>query len=143
MTPAAKQLLGVDDKKLLLEQKLKDTLHSVTSNCLYITKRESPNIESTVDLLCTRVSKRNEYYWKKLERLLVFLNNAIYDKSYIRLFYIESLYTWIDVAYAAHPDLKIHTGGGNIVRTRHDALSVRKKIYKYQNLDMGENSEGN
>ena len=41
----------------------------------------------------------------------MFLNNTINDKRYIRVFNIESIYTWIYAAYAVHPDMKIHTGG--------------------------------
>ena len=107
----AKNLLWVDDTKLLLDQKLKDTLHSVTSKCLYITKRGSREIDPTVAFLCTRVFKSNYDNWKKLERLLMFLKNTTDDKIYIGVFNVESLYTWIDSAYACHPEMKIYTGG--------------------------------
>ena len=92
-TPAAKQLLFVDDTKPLLYQKLKDVIHSVTSKCLYITEKGRTDIYPTVAFLCTRVSKRNEYEWKKPEKLLVFLKNTIDDKRYIGVFKIKSLYT--------------------------------------------------
>ena len=115
-TPAAKHLLWVYDTKPLLDQKRKYTPHSVTSKCLYITKRGRPDIDSTVAFLCKRVSKSNEDDWKKLERLLVFLKNTINDKSYIGVFNIESLYTWIDAAYAVHPDMISHTGEAILFR---------------------------
>ena len=104
-------MLWVDDTKPPLDQKRKDTLHSVNTKCLYITNRGSPAINPTVVLLCTIVAKRNEDDWKKLERLLVFLKNTIDDKICIGVFNIESLYTWIDAKYAVHPDMKIHIGG--------------------------------
>ena len=74
-TPAAKNLLWVDDTKPLLDQKRKDTPHSVTTKCLYITKRKSPDTDPIVVFLCTIVLKINEYDWNKLERLLIFLRN--------------------------------------------------------------------
>ena len=43
-TPAAKHLLWFDDTKPLLDHKCKDTLHSVTAKCFYITKRGRPDI---------------------------------------------------------------------------------------------------
>ena len=73
-------MLWVDDKKPHLDQKRKDTLHSVTDKCLYITKKGRPDFDPTVVLLCTKVPKINEDDWKKLERLLIFLKNAINDK---------------------------------------------------------------
>ena len=57
------------------------------------------------------VLKSNEDDWKKLVRLLLFLKNTIDDKRYIGVFDLESLYTWIYVAYDVHLDMKIHTGG--------------------------------
>ena len=45
LKPVAKNLLWVDDIKPLLDQKLKDTLHSVTAKCLYITKMWRPYID--------------------------------------------------------------------------------------------------
>ena len=89
-------MIWVDDTKLLLDQKRKDTLHIVTYKCLYITKRVIPDIDPTVAFLFTRVLKSNEYDWKNLEKLLIFLKNSIDDKRYIGLFNLESLYTWID-----------------------------------------------
>ena len=44
-TPESKHLLWVDDTKPLLDQELKDTLHSVNDKFLYITKRGSPDIK--------------------------------------------------------------------------------------------------
>ena len=38
LTPAAKQFLWIDDTEPLLDQKRKDTIQSVTDQCLYITK---------------------------------------------------------------------------------------------------------
>ena len=57
------------------------------------------------------MSQRNEYDWKKLERLLVFLKNTINNKRYIGVFDLESLCTWIDAACAVNIDMKSHTGG--------------------------------
>ena len=77
---------------------------------MYVTKRGKQDIKLTVAFLCTRAAKSNEYDWKKLERLLVFLKNTIDDKIYIRVYNLEPLYTWIDSAYAINPDMKSHTG---------------------------------
>ena len=69
-----------------------------------------PDIDPTVAFLCKRVTNSNKDDWKKLERLLVVLKNTIDDKRYIRVFDVDSLYTWIDAAYDVHLDMKIHTG---------------------------------
>ena len=91
--PEAKHLLWVDDTKPLLDQKSKDTLRNVNYKCLYITKRGRPYINPTVAFLFTRVSKSNEDDCKKLERLLIFMNNTVDNKRCIEVFNIESFYT--------------------------------------------------
>ena len=104
-------MLWVDDTKTLLDQKRKYTLHIVTAKCLYTTKRGRPDINTTVAFLFTRVPKSNYDYWKKLDRLLIFLKNTIDDRRYIGILNLESLYTWIDSAYTVYPDMNSHTGG--------------------------------
>ena len=61
--------------------------------------------------MCTRVSKSNDDDWKKLRRVLQFAMQTVDDKRIIGAKTLTDLYTWVDAAYAVHPDMKSQTGG--------------------------------
>ena len=50
-------------------------------------------------------------HWKKLKRLLYFMNQIIYDKRIIRTNNLQEIQTYFDSSYAAHMDIRGHTGG--------------------------------
>ena len=56
-----------------------DEFHLVTQKLLFICKRARPDIETTVAYLCTRVTKSTEGDWRKLRRVLQFLNCTVND----------------------------------------------------------------
>ena len=78
---------------------------------MFIAKRARPDIEPTVAFLCTRVTKSDVHDWKKLSRLLSYIQGTIDDKRIIGASSICSLFTWIDAAYAVYKDMKGQTGG--------------------------------
>jgi hypothetical protein len=57
------------------------------------------------------VSCSTEEDWKKLKRLLQFLNASIDDFLTIGADNLTNMDTWIDASYAVHADMKSHTGG--------------------------------
>ena len=48
--------------------------------------------------------------WHKLERVLIFLNQTIDDKSIIKADDLTSMLTDVDASYAVHPNMRGHTG---------------------------------
>ena len=49
--------------------------------------------------------------WNKLKRLLQFIKGTINDKRIIGVNGFNDLLTWVDAAYAVHPNMHSHTGG--------------------------------
>ena len=51
------------------------------------------------------------YDWKKLSRLLSYIQDTIDDKRNIGASLVYNIFTWIDAAYAVFKDMKGQTGG--------------------------------
>ena len=108
---AAHHLFEVNENGNLLDIKRKEFFHTMTAKLLYIMKRARPDIELTVSFLCTRVRNPNEDDWKKLKRVLGWLESTIDDVRIIGASSLERIFTWIDASYAVHVDMRGHTGG--------------------------------
>ena len=88
-----------------------EIFHFFVAKLLYITKRARLDIEITVSYLCTRVSKSTQDDWKRLRRVLGFLQNTIDDVRIIGADSLQNLFTWGDAAYGVHSqDTRSHTG---------------------------------
>jgi hypothetical protein len=110
-SPAARHLMTVNENAKKLNAEQKDIFHSITAKLLYLEKRARPDIEPVVAFLCTRVRDADEDDWKKLKRVLVYLKQSINDKRIIGCDGLENIFTWIDAAFAVHPNMRSHTGG--------------------------------
>ena len=110
-TPAARHLMMVDDKVEKLSTKMHERFHSLTAKLLYLEKRARPDIETAVAFLTTRVSKPDVDDWKKLVRVITYLNSTIDVIRTIGCTDLTQLHTWIDAAFAIHPNMRSHTGG--------------------------------
>ena len=104
-------MFQIDDNAEQLKKRQSEIFHSTVAKLLFISKRARPDIEQTVAFLCTRVTKSDVHDWKKLSRLLSYIQNTIDDKQIIGASSIYNLYTWIDAAYAVYEDMKGQTGG--------------------------------
>ena len=76
-----------------------------------MSKRARPDVEPTVAFLCTRVSCLNVDNWKKLGRMIGYLNRTIDDKRVIGVSSLKTLVTWVDAAYALYGNMRSQTGG--------------------------------
>ena len=110
-TPAARHLMCVDNDAEKLSTEKAEKFHSVVAKLLFVEKRARPDIETAVAFLCTRVSEPDVDDWKKLKRLISYLNATIEDTRIIGCDNIEEIFTWVDAAYAVHPNMRSHTGG--------------------------------
>jgi len=110
-SPANLGLFKIDDNSPLLNPEKSDKFHSVTAKLLWVEKRGRPDIETAISFLCTRVLNPTEQDWKKLRRLLCFLNGTIDDVRVLGADELDSLLTFVDAAYAVHPNMRGHTGG--------------------------------
>ena len=111
VSPAGKSLMMVDDNDIDLDKRKHEIFHSVVAKLLFIMKRARPDLDTSVAFLCTRVTKSKEGDWKKLRRLLKYIEQTIDDIRVIGASSLEDLFLFIDASYAVHNDMKGQTGG--------------------------------
>ena len=130
-TPAAEDLFA-EGKGPLLDKKLGETLHTWVAKALFACKRARPDIHTATTLLCTRVRTPNQDDWKKLIRLLEYLNGTRDDVLTLGVDDVNVLKWYVDASFAVHPDFKSHTGacvtygtGAPISMSRKQKLNTR------------------
>ena len=112
VSPAAKHIFDTRDglvPKLSLTKA--ENFHHVTAKLLHMMKRARPDIEIPVVFLCTRVRDPDEDDWKKFHQVLCWIKDTIDETRYVGADDLRKLYTWVDAAYAVHPNMRSHTGG--------------------------------
>ena len=96
----------------MLDEDKAATFHSISMKLLFVAKRARSDIQPSLSYLCTRVQKPNTSDWKKLKRLLQFINCTIDEKLTLRADKgLTFMKYWVDASYAIHPDMRGHTGG--------------------------------
>jgi len=108
-SPAAENLLEKGNGKLLDKEK-QEAFHKTVAQGLFVCKRARPDIQPTIAVLCTRVLQPNESDWRKLLRLMKYLNGT---KSMVLTLGADNLSVvkwYVDSSFAVHPDFKSHTG---------------------------------
>ena len=109
-TPAPEDLFAEGNSPLLDEARAKE-FHTTVAKGLFACKRARPDIQPTIAVLCTRVKAPNEDDWRKLIRLLKYINGSRNDKLILSADDLHVIKWYIDSSFAVHPDYKSHTGG--------------------------------
>ena len=110
VSPAAENLFQVRDGKLL-ESERADVFHTIVAKGLFVAKRARPDIMMTIAFLCTRVRGPTEDDWKKLVRLIRYLNGTA-ELCLTLAADGSNIVRWYgDASFAVHSDMKSHTGG--------------------------------
>ena len=110
-TPAKRCLFDVDPKSPRLETADAELFHSVSAKLLYVSLRARVDILLPIIYLCTRVTKSTTQDKDKLKRVLEYVKGTLDDDYIIGADDIGKMRTWVDAAFAVHPDMKSHTGG--------------------------------
>jgi hypothetical protein len=110
-TPAADHLFTISENPILLDKARSDTFHKMVMQLQYMSQRARPDLRTAVSFLCKRVTKSDEDDWKKLTRVMRYLQGTV--SLTLRLAADGSgNVTWhIDASHAVHFDMKGHTGG--------------------------------
>ena len=127
-TPAQRDLFENKDHAELLQSTKKDLFHSIVAKLLYVSLRGRPDIELAVAYLCTRVSCCTERDWKKLKRVLEYLNGTLNEYLELGTTDLNQMAIWVDASYAVHEDMKSHTGG--VISFGRGALSSKSSKQK-------------
>ena len=110
-TPAAGYLFTTNENAKKLEKEKKEVFHTTVAKALFVSCRSRPDIKCAVSFLCTRVKDPDEDDWKKLIRLLRYLNGTKNMSLTIEASDVLNPLWWADASFAVHPDMKSHTGG--------------------------------
>ena len=110
-SPAAQHIFKVREDGIKLDENKAKIFHNMVARGLFLTKRARGDIHPTISFLMTRVSKPDEDDWKKLIRLMKYLDQT-FDMVPRLSADGSSILKWhVDGAHAVHPDGKGHTGG--------------------------------
>ncbi|KAI2510045.1 Reverse transcriptase (RNA-dependent DNA polymerase) [Fragilaria crotonensis] len=110
-TPAQRNLFDVNENSPPLEKTEGIIFHSVCAKLLYVSLRARVDILLPIAFLCTRVTKSTQQDQSKLKRVLEYLKGHMDDEYVLGADDMGRLRTWVDAAFAVHPDMKSHTGG--------------------------------
>ena len=110
-TPAALHLFKVNPEESKLDEDRARSFHTAVAKLLFVTKRGRGDLMTAISFLSTRVKEPDEDDWKKLVRLLKYVNATLDLKLTLSANGTNVLKWWVDGSYAVHHDFKGHTGG--------------------------------
>jgi hypothetical protein len=108
-TPAAEDLFA-EGKGEKLNKQDAQTFTTFVYKGLFACKRARPDIHTAISSLCTRVKSPNQDDWKKLIRMMKYLNGTRKDELILSAENPHVIKWYVDSAFAVHPDFKSHTG---------------------------------
>ena len=77
---------------------------------MFLGKRARPDILMGISFLSTRVLKPTEEDWKKLNRIMSYLNNTKDIVLCLEADNEQKLQWYVDASFGTHKDMKSHTG---------------------------------
>jgi hypothetical protein len=110
-TPAANHLFDIREDPVPIDQEKSDIFHKMVMQLQYLSQRARPDVRTAVSFLCKRVSAPDEDDYKKLTRVMKYLQSTLYLKLKLEADDSGIIRWWVDASYAVHPDMKGHTGG--------------------------------
>ena len=110
-TPAQRDLFDVNETSPPLDKAEGIVFHSICAKLLYVSLRARVDILLPIAFLCTRVAKSTQQDQSKLRRVLEYLKGTIDDEYVLGADDMGRLRSWVDAAFAVHPDMNSHTGG--------------------------------
>jgi hypothetical protein len=110
-TPAAAHLFHVNENPVLLSRDKADIFHRMVMQLLYLSQRGRPDLQTAISFLCKRTSAPDEDDYKKLTRVMRYLQGSIELKLALSADGSGAIQWWVDASYGVHADMKGHTGG--------------------------------
>ena len=108
-TPATENIFVVNESPKLDEARA-EVFHTFGAKASFVAKRGGPDVQVPIAFLCTRVRKSTEEDWNRLLRLMKFLKVTQDDALTLKADDTSIVKWCTDASFAAHPDMKSHTG---------------------------------
>jgi hypothetical protein len=109
-TPTDGNLFSIDASSPLLSEELSDMFHSRVAKLLYLAKRVRPEILPSVIFLTSRVRSPTDQDWRKLDRVLRYLNANPELGIGLSVKSPMTVIGYVDASFAVHFDFRSHTG---------------------------------
>jgi hypothetical protein len=109
-TPAAGHLFEVRPHPVKLDKQTSDVFRRIVMQLLYLSQRARPDIRTAVSFLSKRIQVPDEDDYKKLTRVIKYLQSTTDLKLRLAGDGSGRVRWWVDASYAVHPDMKGHTG---------------------------------
>ena len=109
--PASEDLFGQhQEDDTMLSKTMAEGYHSTVAKGLFLSKRSRPDIQPSIAYLSTRVKAPTQTDWKKLVKMMKFLNATREDVLTLGAENLHVIKWYVDASFAVHEDYKSHTG---------------------------------
>ena len=110
-TVAANHLFQTNEvDPVLLSEEKKEVFHHMVMQLMYLSQRGRPDLRTAVSFLCTRVNKPDNDDYKKLRRVMQYLQATVNLPLRLSCDGSGIVRWWVDASYAVHPNMRGHTG---------------------------------
>lgn len=113
-TPAPENLFEIrnanESDNTLLSKEEKEEYHTITAQCLYLSKRGRPDIQQSIVFHCTRVNEPTTDDQKKLARTIRYLMTTKHLPLILAMNTNGVSEWWVDASFAIHDDMRSRTG---------------------------------
>lgn len=110
-TPATNHLFQINENPVYLTEERSNLFVHFVMQLLYLSQRARPDIRTAISFLCGRLKNPDEDDYKKLSRVMKYLQGTIDLPLIIKADQTRVIRWWVDASYAVHSDMKGHTGG--------------------------------
>ena len=110
-SPARKGLFTVDEDSPELSEAEAERFVSTVYKLAHVGLRGRSDLRPTLGFLMTRVHKPTKQDQCKLKRCLEYIKGTLGQVLVLGADDFATMWVWVDVAFATHPDRKSHTGG--------------------------------
>ena len=110
-SPAANHLFNInEDNPTYLDDEKKDVFVHIVMQLLYLSQRARPDIRTAISFLCTRLNKPDMDDYKKLTRVVKYLQTTKELPLILSCDGDGRIRWWVDASFAVHHDMRGHTG---------------------------------
>ena len=132
VNPAAANLFEVRPDIPRLSHDQSAIFHRIVAKLLFVSKRGRPDIQVPIAFLTTGTTKSNEDDWKKLRRLMRYLNDTSELVLTLKADDMTVIKWWVDASYAVHENMRSHTGatmslGGGAIYSKSTKQKLNNK----------------